>query len=374
MHKHESTKNPSATPHVDSKAAPVAVIGARGYSGLELCRILLRHPGVQLTAVSASDDSFQLGRYLPEAAAQTVPTLATDELVKGAQKFAVIFLATPAEVSLELAPALLAKGAHVIDLSGAFRLKGADAAESQGLYKKWYGFSHAHPALTASANYGLVPFAGPLTAKAAQLIANPGCFVTSVLMPLVPLLQSKVIDPTSLVIDAKSGTTGAGRKASESLLFTEVDGDLLPYKVGQHQHFPEIVEGLRQFAGVEIDPMFTTQLLPVRRGIQSAIYARLRPGKSAANVAQAFVQAYASYPLVKIAEIGAPESTHTLPLKKVVGTARTHLSWKVDGEKLYVFSNIDNLLKGAASQAVENLNRLVDLPVETGLDGLEGVL
>ena len=365
MHNYESSKTQKK----------VAVIGARGYSGLDLCRLLLSHPAVELASVSATDAGFKLSSYLLESKAASVPTLAVKDVLANASQFHTVFLATPAETSVELAPELLKAGAHVIDLSGAFRLKGQSEAESLSLYKSWYGLDHPAPGLVAAAHYGLVPFCGPLKApKKAQLIANPGCYVTSVLMALIPLIKAGVIETQGLVIDAKSGTTGAGRKATEGLLFSEVEGECLPYKVANHQHFPEICEGIQTFTGAQIDPMFSTQLLPVRRGIQSALYARLKTGKNAADVVRAYQEAYATYPLARVAEASAPESTLTLSLKRVTGTARTHLTWKADGSKLYVYSCIDNLMKGAASQAVENLNRLLDLPLDAGLSTIEATL
>jgi N-acetyl-gamma-glutamyl-phosphate reductase len=226
---------------------------------------------------------------------------------------------------------------------------------------------HPSESLLSSAGYGLVPWAAPIAGRS-RLIANPGCYATSVLMALLPLLKERLIEPETLVIDAKSGASGAGRKAAENLLFTEVDGECLPYKVGKHQHLPEIRRFAREFAGVEIDPMFVTHLLPVRRGIISGLYARLVSGVTQADVTAAFERAYSSYPLVRF---GAAES---LSLKRVVGSARTHIGFTVRGSQLYCFSLIDNLMKGAASQAVENFNRLFDLPAETALLDREGLL
>ena len=196
-------------------------------------------------------------------------------------------------------------------------------------------------------------------------------------MAILPLLRSDLIEPSSLVIDSKSGTSGAGRKAAENLLFTEVDGECLPYRVGQHQHFPEIQEYAQVFGGQAIDPFFNTSLLPVRRGIISSIYARLKTGRGLADIRTALANAYEDYPLVKISalsELSAIGQAQAVSLKKVVGSARTHLAFEVVGEKLYMFSLLDNLLKGAASQAVENFNWLNGLPAGTGLTEIEGVL
>jgi N-acetyl-gamma-glutamyl-phosphate reductase len=279
-----------------------------------------------------------------------------------AKSFHTIFLATPAEVSLELAPKLVAKGVNVIDLSGAFRLT-ADA------YPKWYGFTHTATEALATAQYGLVPFAKPFAKTGGQgvLVSNPGCYVTSVLMALVPLLKAGVLKPESIVIDAKSGTTGAGKKASEGLLFSEVDGECLPYKVGSHQHYPEITGYLKAYTGVEAQPFFSTSLLATPRGIISGIYANLASKKTADDIAAAFESAFVGYPLARVARIGAPDAAKLLSLKNVVGTNRVQIAYAVDGEKLYLYSLLDNLLKGAASQAVENFNRLVDRPSHLGL-------
>jgi N-acetyl-gamma-glutamyl-phosphate reductase len=213
-----------------------------------------------------------------------------------------------------------------------------------------------------------VPWAKPAAKNDAHLIANPGCYATSVLMPLIPLLKAGLIDPSSIVIDSKSGTSGGGRKAAENLLFTEVEGECLPYKVAGHQHFPEICQYIETFASATIDPHFTTQLINVRRGIMSCIYAKLLAGVTETQIDAAFSRAYSNDPLIRFGK------TTSLSLKRVVGSARTHINYKIDGQKLYVFSLIDNLLKGAASQAVENFNRLNDLPAHTALTQMEGVL
>jgi N-acetyl-gamma-glutamyl-phosphate reductase len=346
----------------------IGIVGARGYSGLDLARLVLRHPHARLTALFASDaHDFKLSDYLLEAKAKPVPTFSMNELEKEGAKCQVIFLATPAEVSIQLAPQILKMGVHVIDLSGAFRLP----AEQ---YSQWYGFTHEAPSELKKAQYGLVPFSKPFKTEKATLVANPGCYVTSVLMGILPLLKSKVIDASTLVIDAKSGTSGGGKKPSESLLFTEVDGECIPYKIGKHQHFPEICHYAQTLGATTIDPIFSTSLIPTRRGIIAGIYARLQSGKTEEDVAAAFESAYDQYPLVRFAALGKNTSAQSLQLKKVVGSARTHIFYQVSGDKLYLYSLIDNLLKGAASQAIENLNRLYDLSPETGLLEQEGTL
>lgn len=337
-----------------------AIVGARGYAGLEAAKLLLRHPNAELKACFATSD-FELSNFLMTVSSRQVACLPDSELMNNLADY--IFLATPAEASLEMAPRLLAAGKTVIDLSGAFRLKQND-------YKKWYGFEHTAQPELKLAQYGLSPWAEPNQKQ--MLIANPGCFATAVILALIPLLKENVISKDGLVIDAKSGATGAGKKAAENLLFTEVDGECLPYRVGRHQHYPEIVEAVEKFSGVQIDAHFTTSLLPVRRGIIAGVYARLQPNQTLETVQAAFEKAYAGYELL----MHAPMSVNSglVSLKKVVGTAKTHISYTTQGDKLYVFSSLDNLMKGAASQAVENFNNLSGLPVHTGLAQLEALI
>lgn len=334
-----------------------SVVGARGYTGLETVRLLLQHPQAQLTHCFATTQ-FNLSQFLSSPKAANVICLPDSEIFNNLTD--VVFLATPAEVSLKLAPKILAQGKKVIDLSGAFRLKKSD-------YQTWYGFEHTEKVWLEKAEYGLAPWVGP--SKGAQLVANPGCYATAISMALAPLLKNNVVDTENIVIDAKSGATGAGKKAAENLLFTEVDAECLPYKVGRHQHTPEIFEALENLTGQTIAAHFTTSLLPVRRGIIAGIYLNLKTGKSIEDVKNAFEQAYQNYNLVSHSEM--KHNTSLVSLKKVVGTGKTHISYEVVGNKLYLFSTIDNLLKGAASQAVENFNRLSDLPITAGVDHLE---
>lgn len=349
-----------------------SVVGARGYSGLEVVRLLLNHSYADLKFCFATS-AFRLEDYISHENVKSVVCLPDSEIFNHLTD--VVFLATPAEVSLRLAPKILAAGKTVIDLSGAFRLKKSD-------YQAWYGFEHTEPQLLDVAQYGLCPWESKvdqLTPRAAgaeqalnghaNLIANPGCYATAIAMALIPLLKNDVIRSDGIVIDAKSGATGAGKKAAESLLFTEVDGECLPYKVGRHQHYPEVVETVERYSGKTIDPHLTTSLLAVRRGIIAGVYAHMEEGKNIEDVQAAFAEAYSEYKLVSFGPMN--ESAKLVSLKKVVGTGRTHLSYTIDGKKLYVFSCIDNLLKGAASQAIENFNRFLACNPYEGLSRLE---
>ncbi|MDZ4661394.1 MAG: N-acetyl-gamma-glutamyl-phosphate reductase [Pseudomonadota bacterium] len=309
----------------------VSVVGARGYAGLELVRLLLKHESVKLTHCFATQE-FTLDCEVFDSKIKSVLCLKDSELMKNLTD--IVFLATPAEVSEGLAPAILKAGKKVIDLSGAFR-QGTD--------------------------YGLVPFVGPV-AKETQLIANPGCYATAISLALIPIIKNKLIDTDHIVVDAKSGTTGGGKKAIESLLFSEVDGECRPYRVGQHQHLPEIQEAVQRWGGASINPHLSTHLLPTKRGISVAIYANACT-ESSADIEHAYTEAFKDYPLLQ----HGSNIEKLASLSKVVGTPRIHISYKLVGKKLYVFSVIDNLLKGAASQAVENLNRFLDIPTFTYL-------
>lgn len=346
-HKYDASFGPASSP------LRTAVVGARGYSGLELVRGLLPHPYASLTEAYASK-AFDLAAEVELPGVENVRVAGEAEIL-GTQAD-LVFLATPTEVSLELAPKLAARGKKVIDLSGAFRLH-------HHAIREWYGFD-VEPALLASAYYSLVPFAGPVP-KEAKIVSNPGCYATAVQMALVPLLKKGLIDPAMVVVDAKSGTSGAGRKANESQLFTEVAEDLRPYRIGRHQHLPEIREGLAQYAAAEPELFFSTQLLPVRHGIQAAVYAKVAYGATLADVDAAYAEAFARYPLAKF---GALEKRPQLAnLTKAVGTPETRIAYELRDGKLYVFCCIDNRLKGAATQAIENMNVWMDWPVTAGL-------
>ena len=386
-----------ATSATSAASCTAVVIGARGYSGAELARILFSHPSVKLVGLYATQ-SFSTRELLPEwtpAMAERLPAGEAMEALEeslaaamssGRKPFDYAFLATPAEVSMELAPKLLKCGVRVIDVSGAFRLKGQSVSDSLELYKKWYGFTHTSPELVQSADYGLQPF--QKSAPTSNLISNPGCYATATALALIPLYAEGLIELSSVAVDAKSGTTGAGKKAEERLLHAEVDGGCLPYRVGRHQHEPEIAEAVARFAlksqnrVKDVCFSFVPNLLPVRRGIIVSVHARLKSGITAEQVKKAYTAAYGEYALVRLAPLAEKGNDVELTLRRVVGSARATVAWNVRsepsgssfGDQLTVFCLIDNLMKGAASQAVENLNRFLGLPLETGLLEREGVL
>ncbi len=340
----------------------VSVVGARGYAGAELVKILAQHPDTQINGLYSS------GQWNP-AKALDLPSLKTavvkpmEQLLR-ANDHQVVFLATPAEASLKLAPALSKKNIAVIDLSGAFRLT---SGEPLATYQQWYGFQHTALEMLNHAIYGLVPLC--TFPQSTQLIANPGCYATAISLPIIPLLQNGLINPEQIVIDAKSGTTGAGRKLDESLLHGEVAEDCIPYRVGQHQHLPEIIQACEHFAQVTPRIAMSTHLLPIRRGILASIYCQLntlRGPAALAAVSNIFQSSYGNYPFISHAPMENGKSG-LIKLTRLGHTPRVHFTYTVHGEQLYLFSALDNLLKGAASQAVENYNLLFNWPLERGL-------
>jgi len=346
---------------MNNRAVPVGVVGVSGYSGMEVCRLVAGHPALALTvAVSDRWGGSSLGDHLalPDAAA-ALGVLSQEEGARALGDAQLWFLCTPSEVSLDLAPRALEAGARVVDLSGAFRLAAED-------YPRWYGFPHPRPDLLAEACYSMPEAGASAPARAARLVANPGCYPTASTLAVLPLLRAGVIERAGIIIDAKSGTTGAGRKASEDFSFSEVDGDFRAYRVLRHQHTPEIERALELGGCGPGRVTFTAHLLPTRRGILATAYGRLRPGKTAADAAAAVRAFVEGRPFLRAAR---PDGVR---LHAVVGTNRVLLGADADPEREIAigFGAIDNLVKGAAGQAVQNANLMLGLAETAGLNGL----
>ena len=330
------------------------IVGASGYTGVELARLLLRHGQVAVQFLTSD-------RWVGEAASSRLNIESNLRFISVEQGMAlggkcdVVFLATPAESALQLVPRLLEAGTKVIDLSGAFRLK------DSSLYPGFYGLTHNAPGWLAKAVYGL-PELFREAIPSARLIANPGCYPTAVALALAPLIRARLAEPTSLVVSAASGVTGAGRKATEDFSFNEIDGDFRAYKTLRHQHTPEIAQTLSQVGGVPVSLVFTPHLLPVKRGILATAVATLKNEVTLAQVQAAYAAAYRDEPLVTVVE-----SADAVRLAQVVGTARTTVGVTVEGRHAVAISAIDNLLKGAASQAIQNFNLMFGLPETQGL-------
>ena len=346
-----------------SSSVKAAVIGASGYSGIELLRLMLRHPGIELVAVTSRalagrvlSSEFPRLRGIPPAddLAFIEPEV---ELVKqsGAQ---VAFLALPHGVSATFAAPLLAAGLKVIDLSADFRLR------SPALYEEFYGHPHPHPELLAEAVYAL-PEVRPEAILSARLIACPGCYPTSILLPLLPLLRAGLLDLNQPVnVSSMSGASGAGRNASIPLLFCEVNGSLRSYSVPRHRHLSEIGQELEIAAGQPVPLVFVPHLVPVHAGICSTIFARPARGVTAAAVGETLQAAYANAPFVRL--LGADQSPDT---KHVAGTNFIDIGWSLDPRtgQLILMSAEDNIGKGASGQALQNFNLAYGFPATTGL-------
>lgn len=363
---------------VKNQRIKVAVVGARGYTGIELSKILLQHPFVEYSKYFYSpgrefnfDDlgfNSKLYKKIPQAVSVEEIEKLNLEILNDID---VVFLATPNEVSMELVPKILKSSVHIIDLSGMYRLNYQQPQKALEAYQKYYKIEHSNIDNLTFFQYGLVPFSSFETKAEKNCIANPGCYVTSVLLALIPLMKAGFIQAQNIVIDAKSGTSGAGRKAAENLIFSEIYNECLPYKISGHQHTPEIKMFLEQAIHNEVKLTFTPHLMPFHRGIISSIYTKatdkfqqLSPNEKLQQIHQAYETAFSGYPLVRFD--GVKKSKTILNMKYVVGTPLTQIGYDVDEENIYLFSQIDNLMKGAASQAVENLNLIYNLKPETG--------
>jgi N-acetyl-gamma-glutamyl-phosphate reductase len=331
----------------------VGIVGYRGYSGAELIAILERHKLVHPIPLEHREDvapaSRQLGRRLPEL-------LPCDPQVVKTEGLSLVFLATPAEVSMDLAPAMLAAGLRVVDLSGAFRLKTPEN------YKAWYKEPHTQPELLAEAAYGLPEFCRERIPNA-RLVANPGCYPSAANLAIRPLIEAGVVDRAAgIVCDAKSGVSGAGRKPSLKTSFCEVTDNFSAYSILRHRHVPEVL----QVSGLEEREFsFTAQLLPIDRGILETIYFRAQGVRSAEELMAIYEKRYATEQFVRLYQPGSVPDLHA-----VARTNFCDLGVTLDGPtgRAVVVSAIDNLVKGAAGQAVQNMNLML------GFDESEGLL
>ena len=351
------------------KSVSVGIIGASGYSGEELVRLLLNHPHAELTTVTSRQHAgqtvaqvFPKFSHLPKA--RTLRFVDSNaELV--AQTAEIVFLALPHGVAAEFAAPLLQLGAKVIDLSADFRLRSPD------VYKEFYGHDHPAPHLLAKSVYGL-PEVYREQIKASSLVASPGCYPTSILLPLLPLIRAGLIQPNSIIADSLSGVSGAGRKAELDYLFCECNESVRPYGVPKHRHLSEIEQELGVAAKSKVTIQFTPHLIPVNRGILSTIY--VAPSKHFATadeavalnkaIAEAYTAAYTNEPFVRVLEGKLLPDT-----KNVVGTAVCEFAWRLDSRtgRLILMSAIDNIVKGASGQAVQSLNLMCGYPETAGL-------
>ena len=339
----------------------VGIVGASGYSGEELVRLLLNHPYAELAAVTSRQHAGQtLGQVFPRFASHPrSPQLrfVDSNAALLAKQVDVVFLALPHGVAAEYALPLLDAGTTVIDLSADFRLKNA------AVYEEFYGNPHPAPELLAKSVYGL-PEIHRSSIQSARLIASPGCYPTSILVPVIPLLKAGLVKPTGIIADSLSGVSGAGRKAELDYLFVECNESVRPYGVPKHRHLSEIEEQLSLVAGQQVVIQFTPHLIPINRGILTTLYLAPTPQCSAEAIQETYRLAYGNEPFIRLL------SGKSLPdTKNVSGTNILELAWRLDSRtgRLVVMSAEDNLTKGASGQAVQSMNIRCGWPETAGL-------
>jgi N-acetyl-gamma-glutamyl-phosphate reductase len=340
----------------------VGILGASGYTGAELVRLLLRHPKVELALLTADRKAGQtMGEVFPQFAPYDLPKLVSIESVDwAAAALDLVFCALPHATTQKVLKDLLEKapGTRVVDLSADFRL------EDPAAYAKWYGHEHHAPELQKEAVYGLVEVYRREIRKA-RLVANPGCYTTCAQLPLIPLLKAKAIETDEIVVDAKSGVTGAGRSVKEEMLFTEVSEGFHAYGVGHHRHMSELDQEFSKAAGKEVIVSFTPHLVPMNRGLLSTIYVRGRRGKTAQELHEILSKAYEKEPFVHVLPFGkTPQTRH------VRGSNMTYIGVVADRitGRAIIVSALDNMTKGASGQAVQNMNAMLGFAEGTGID------
>ncbi|HAA05792.1 MAG TPA: N-acetyl-gamma-glutamyl-phosphate reductase [Syntrophobacteraceae bacterium] len=335
----------------------VAIAGASGYTGFELIRLLGTHPGIELTTIcSRGYEGSRLDEVYPALKGHCNLVFQAPEprvLIANAD---LVFTALPHQAAMEMVPQILAGGVKVVDLSADYRLRDA------GVYEAWYQ-KHLNPELLAEAVYGLPELYRERIA-AARLVANPGCYPTSVILALAPLLVARLVAPESVIADSKSGVTGAGRSLALASHYCEVNDGFKAYKVAEHRHTPEIEQELSRLAGRTIQITFTPHLVPMSRGILSTVYTNLAAGVALSDIDQAYADFYCQAPFVRLCGTG------TLPTTlQVRGSNYCDLGWRMDKRtgRLIVVSVIDNLTRGASGQAVCNMNLMNGWPETWGL-------
>jgi N-acetyl-gamma-glutamyl-phosphate reductase len=339
----------------------VAIVGASGYTGIELLRILHCHPEAVVTCLTSEQSAGKrISDVFPSVRTRCDLLLENLEPVRIAEKADLIFTALPHKAAMEVVPTFLKLKKRVIDLSADYRLK--DAAE----YATWYE-PHLNPELLAKAVYGLPELRRGEVARA-RLVANPGCYPTSVILGLAPLLKNGLIDPSTIIVDSASGVTGAGRGAKVDNLYCEVNEGFKAYGVGGvHRHIPEIEQELSSLAGTGIVLTFTPHLAPMDRGILSTIYSQPLKELKPADLLSLYRDFYEGEPFVRVLPEGAfPSTAH------VRGSNFCDIGMTVDRRtgRLIIVSAIDNLVKGASGQAIQNMNIVCGLPENLGLEGL----
>jgi N-acetyl-gamma-glutamyl-phosphate reductase len=332
----------------------VGIVGGTGYTGVELLRLLAQHPGAELSAITSRGDAGTAVADMFPSLRGRVDLKFEDPAAANLKGCDVVFFATPNGVAMQQAPVLLDAGVRVVDLAADFRI--SDISE----WEKWYGMQHACPDWVNKAVYGL-PELNRESIRDARLIANPGCYPTAVQLGFMPLIEAGVVDCSHLVADAKSGVSGAGRKAETHILFSEASDNFKAYGVQGHRHLPEIRQGLSAMAGDSVGLTFVPHLTPLIRGIHATLYARIT---KEADFQEIFEARYAAEPFV---DVLPPKSHPETRSVRSANVCRMAVHRPQGGDTLVVLSVIDNLVKGAAGQAVQNMNIMFGCDEKAGL-------
>lgn len=335
----------------------VGIVGGTGYTGVELLRLLAVHPQVVMQVITSRAEAGTLVSQMFPSLRGYVDLPFTHPDQARLEQCDLVFFATPNGIAMHQARALLEAGVKVIDLAADFRLQ--DIAT----WEKWYGMPHACADLVAEAVYGL-PEVNREKIKAARLIANPGCYPTAVQLGFIPLLEAGVIEASSLIADAKSGVSGAGRKAETNFLYCEAADNFKAYGAGGHRHLPEIKQGLALVSANPVGLTFVPHLIPMNRGIHATLYARLT---QKVDLQVLFEQRYASEPFVDVMPAGSHPETRSV---RGANQCRIAVHKPQGGDIVVVLAVIDNLVKGAAGQALQNMNITFGLPEDTGLNNV----
>jgi N-acetyl-gamma-glutamyl-phosphate reductase len=338
----------------------VGIVGGTGYTGVELLRLLARHPEVQLHAITSRKEAGQAVADLFPSLRGHVDLAFSDPSQAGLENCDAVFFATPNGIAMEQARTLVDAGVRIIDLAADFRIK--DVAE----WEHWYRMSHACPDLVAEAIYGL-PEVNREAIRNARVLANPGCYPTAVQLGFLPLIEAGIVDTDHLIADAKSGVSGAGRKAEVGALFAEAADNFKAYGVPGHRHLPEISQGLSHAANKKIGLTFVPHLTPMIRGIHATLYARLTHPQTELNLQDLYEKRYQGEPFVDVLPSGSHPETRSV---RASNLCRIAVHRPQGQDTVVVLSVIDNLVKGAAGQAVHNLNLMFSFKETLGLEGL----
>ncbi|MDC0931208.1 N-acetyl-gamma-glutamyl-phosphate reductase [Methylophilaceae bacterium] len=336
------------------KKSKVSIFGGTGYTGVELIRLLLNHPHVEIYQITSRKDKGKRVDEIYPSFRGILNNIFVSPEDADLKNVDIVFFATPNGIAMNYADSLISDGKIVIDLAADFRIKDKD------VWEKWYGMKHKSPNLIDQAVYGL-PEINRDIVKKSKLIANPGCYPTAIQLALIPLLKKKLINPTNIIADAKSGISGAGKNPELKLLMAEAEEDFRAYGIGGHRHLPEIEENLASICGENVKLTFVPHLVPMVRGIHATLYVECIKDFEAYDIFESF---YEDEPFVDVMPADMSPNTKSV---RASNFCRISFHREIDSNRLIIFSVIDNLMKGAAGQAIQNMNIVMDWPEASGI-------